>query len=288
MPNLPLSSPIQATGLLLHLFAVMPESKRVRVKSLLQSGRVHVNGVSVVQHNHQVGPKDRIETRTERAIGVRSLPFPVLFEDKHLLAIEKPSGLLTVANKFEKTRAVLPLLAKELRLTNERPFVVQRLDLYTSGVLVLAKTEDAQSKIMRNWGASQKTYHALVEGTLEKTTARLVHFLREDEQLIMHASLAEKPRSVKASLSYRVIEEAGAFSLLEIKLETGKKNQIRVQLAFIGHPLAGDSKYGAKSNPINRLALHASRLSLAHPVSGKPLVFESPLPRGFRRADRQG
>lgn len=286
MSTVSLPSPVERKGLLLHLYAVMPEAKRVRVKSLLQSGLVHVNGVSVTRHDFEVGPSDRIQTRVERAIGERSLPFKVLYEDKHLIAIDKPSGLLTVGNKFEKAKTVFALVNHALRPTRERACIVHRLDLYTSGVLVLAKNDDDQGKVMRNWGKAQKTYHALVEGVPAKVSDQLTHYLREDERLIVHASLSETPRSVKAILSYKVIERSDGFALLEIRLETGKKNQIRAQLCAIGHPIAGDAKYGATANPLGRLCLHASSLKLPHPKTGVTLKFEAPLPKGFRSVER--
>lgn len=281
-----LPSPAEQTGLLHYLFAVLPEAKRTRVKSLLQSGLVHVNGVSVTRHDFLVGPRDRLETRSERAFGARELPFAVLFEDGELIAIDKPSGLLTVASKFEKSRTAFSLLNRALRESKERAFVVHRLDLYTSGVLLLVKSEEDQAKVRKGWGKAKKTYHALVEGAPGKASDRLIHFLREDERLVMQASLTETPRSVKASLSYRVVEQLAGFALLEIKLESGKKNQIRAQLSAIGHPIAGDLKYGARSNPIGRLCLHASSLSLPHPKTGAMVRFEAVLPTGFRSADR--
>lgn len=264
----------------------MPEAKRTRVKSLLQSGLVHVNGVSVTKHDFQVGPRDVVEVREERAAGPRTLPFPVLFEDKHLIVIDKPNGLLTVGNKFEKARTVYALVNQALRSTREKAFIVQRLDRYTSGVLLLAKSEAEQGKIMANWKMAHKVYHALVEGSPAKKKDKLVHHLSEDERLVVHASETPSQRSVKASLSYEIVEESEGFALLRIHLETGKKNQIRAQLSSIGHPIAGDAKYGASTNPIGRLCLHASSLTIPHPKSGVKLKFEAALPKGFRVAER--
>ncbi|MDQ8196852.1 RluA family pseudouridine synthase [Pelagicoccus enzymogenes] len=281
MANRVLPSPSESTGLLAHLFIVLQDSKRTRVKELLYSGHVHVNGQSVTRHDVQVGPGDRIEVRAERVAPRRVLPFQVLYEDGALLVIVKPNGLLTVPSKHEKTRNVLSLVNAALKETRERAYIVHRLDLYTSGVLVLVKSETYQAKVTKHWAEAKKQYHALVEGVPERKSGTLTHYLREDERLVMHAHSSQVKSSVRASLSYRVLDERGSHSLLSVQLKTGKKNQIRAQLAAIGHPVAGDAKYGAQSNPIGRLALHASRLWIPHPKSGTMMEFRAPLPRGM-------
>ncbi len=268
-------------GLLAHLLAVMADSKRTRVKELLQSGLVHVNGVSVTRHDSQIGPQDRLEVRAERVAPARELPFAVLYEDAHLMAIDKPNGLLTVGNKHEKARTVYSLANRGLQATRERAFIVHRLDLYTSGALLLAKTEEAQAKIMGNWKAAKKVYHAVVEGVPTPAQRNLTHYLREDEQLVVHAMDTPSRGAHKATLSYRVLAAKGERALLKIDLETGKKNQIRAQLAAIGHPICGDAKYGATTNPLGRLGLHASSISIPHPKTGARLTVQAPLPQGF-------
>lgn len=245
------------------------------------SGLVHVNGLSVTRHDHPMFPEDLLEVWSERAAPVRSLPFAVLYEDAHLVVIDKPNGLLTVGNKREKSRTVEAMLNKAWMAERTRCFIVQRLDLYTSGVLLVAKTAAAQATLQKNWGSSRKVYHALVEGIPEPKEACLSHYLTEDERLLMRASLTESSGAVKAILNYWVIAERGVHALVRVELKTGKKNQIRVQMAFVGHPIAGDAKYGARTNPIGRLCLHASSLEFAHPKTGKPMKFEVPMPKGF-------
>lgn len=281
MSNRTLPSPSEPTRLLAHLLAVMADSKRTRVKELLQSGLVHVNGRSVTRHDDEVGPKDVLEIREERAPPARVLPFDVLFEDPWLLAINKPNGLLTVGSKHEKSRTVYATVNRALKASREHALIVHRLDLYTSGVLLLAKTEEMQSKIMTKWGLAQKVYHALVEGTPKPRQRTLTHYLSEDERLVMHASETPSKQAVKAVLSYRVEKSGERSSLLRVDLETGKKNQIRAQLAAVGHPIAGDAKYGAQSNPLGRLCLHASSLSIPHPKTGTRITFRAPLPLGM-------
>ncbi|MDA8745447.1 RluA family pseudouridine synthase [Rubripirellula amarantea] len=276
-----LPSPSQPTGLLVHLIAVQSDTKRTRVKEVLRSGLVHVNGVSTTQHDTQVGPDDAIEIRNERAPAVRDLPFEVLFEDASIFVLNKPNGLLTVGHKREKNRTVESIVNQALSEHRQRCFIVQRLDLYTSGVLLLAKTEAAQKKIKDNWGASEKFYHALVEGIPDPPHATLTHFLSEDERLLVHASDSQNSGGVKATLSYETVKQHDAHTLLRVQLKTGKKNQIRAQMSAIGHPIAGDAKYGATTNPIERLCLHASSLTLKHPKTNQRMSFTAPLPAGM-------
>ncbi|TWT98695.1 RluA family pseudouridine synthase [Neorhodopirellula pilleata] len=281
MANRILPSPRQPTGLLVYLFEILSDTKRTRVKAILRSGLVHVNGASITQHDTQIGGDDTIEIRSERATAKRSFPFEVLFEDAAILVINKPNGLLTVGNRHEKTRTVESIVNQALAEQRQRCYIVQRLDLYTSGVLLLAKTEFAQTRIKDNWGESEKIYHALVEGVPEPLQATLTHYLNEDDRLIVHANKTEGRNAIKATLSYHTLSSRDAHSLVCIKLKTGKKNQIRAQMSAIGHPVAGDAKYGATSNPIGRMCLHASSLSLRHPTTNEMLCFQAPLPKGM-------
>lgn len=281
MANPTLPSPQQPTGLLVHLLAMLSDTKRTRVKAILRSGLVHVNGVSVTRHDTKVCGNDTIEIRAERATSGRSFPFDVLFEDAAILVINKPNGLLTVGNKRERTRTVESIVNRALAEQRQRCYIVQRLDLYTSGVLLLAKTELAQRRIKDNWGDSEKIYHAIVEGVPDPPQASLTHFLKEDDRLIVHAHKTPGRNAIKANLFYETLTARDAYGLIRIKLKTGKKNQIRAQMSAIGHPVAGDAKYGAISNPIGRLCLHASSLCLRHPKTNESLSFDAPLPPGM-------
>ncbi len=173
-------SPLQTTGLLDDLFAVS-DTKRTRVRELLRSGLVHVDGVSVTQHDTKVDAEPIIEIHSHRTAAKRSFPLEILFEDAAILVINKPNGLLTVSHKHEKSHSVEVIVNRAFSASRERCCIVQRLDLYTSGVLVLAKTEFAQKRIQESWGESEKIYHAIVEGLPNPVSAKLVHYLTEDE-----------------------------------------------------------------------------------------------------------
>lgn len=280
--NLP--SPTEPIGLLAHLIVALSDTKRTRVKEILRDGLVHVNDVSVTKHDHPIGPGDSIAIRDERIPPARKMPFAILFEDAHLLAINKPCGLLTIATDNEKNKTVYHIANAALASTRERAFIVHRLDRFTSGVLLLAKSEEAKARVMGNWKAAEKRYHALVEGLPSPREGTLTHHLRENEQLIVTAMDRPTRDSQEARLYFRVVRPGRTHSLLEIELDTGKKNQIRAQLTAIGFPIAGDPKYGAHTDPIRRLCLHASSLSIPHPMTGERLLFEAPMPREMERA----
>lgn len=281
MADRTLKSPPRPTGLLVHLLTELSDTKRSRVKVILGSGLVHVNGTSVTQHDTQVGADDIIEIRSERAVARRTFPFDVLFEDAMILVVNKPNGLLTVGNKQERNRTAESIINRELADQRQRCYVVHRLDLYTSGVLLFAKSEFAQTQLKKNWGESDKIYHAVVEGEPDPPQAVLTHFLQEDDRLLVHAHKSPGRNTIQATLIYETITRRVPHTLIRVKLKTGKKNQIRAQMSAMGHPVAGDAKYGATTNPIGRLCLHASSLSIAHPKTKQWLTFQAPLPSGM-------
>ena len=282
----PLPPPAARTTLLEHLLAAGAGMKRTRAKELLRAGLLRVNGEPATRHDHPLAPGDRVEVADAAIPARRDLPFPVLHEDEHMIAIDKPSGLLTIGTPGEKTRTAYALLNRALAASRERAFIVHRLDRETSGVLLLAKSEKAKDALMSRWQEARKLYLAVVEGTPRPAEQRLVHFLREDERLRVRAHDNPVHNSKRASLAFRVARAGRVHALLEVELETGRKNQIRAQLEAIGHPIAGDAKHGARTNPCGRLCLHAARLSVPHPATGERLVLESPAPGEFEALAR--
>jgi 23S rRNA pseudouridine1911/1915/1917 synthase len=203
----------------------------------------------------------------------------VLFEDNHLLVLEKPAGLLTIAggtqedNLQDQGKAYLKISKNKPGNVFLEP--VHRIDRPVSGIVLLAKTSKALSRLMAAMreGKYEKIYTAKVEGKWDQLEGRLVHYLTHDEY---HAQVVGKthPQGKESRLSYHVVEN-GDVSLVEIILETGRYHQIRAQMAAVGHPIVGDSRYGSKT-PLSRILLHHSRLSFAHPVTHDPVVVESP------------
>lgn len=218
----------------------------------------------------------------------------VLYEDKDILVVDKPEGLLTVATEREKSRTAHSLLTDYIRTgcgrSRKRLFVVHRLDRDTSGVLIFAKSEEAMLRLKDRWKQTEKKYLAVVHGTCKKSSETITTYLAEDKEYNVY-STSDSTKGKLSHTAYKVLRVAKGVSLLEVALLTGRKNQIRVHLAGIGHPIVGDTKYGYKDDSQPRMALHARSISFQHPFSGARLSFESEVPAFFTtlvgRIDRQ-
>ncbi len=209
----------------------------------------------------------------------------VIYEDEDILVADKPEGLLSVATEREKMRTAHSLLTAYLRKgcgrCRKRLFIVHRLDRDTSGVIIFAKSEDAMLRLKEQWKQTKKKYLAVVHGKLEKDSGIITSYLAENEQYTMFST--DRTKGKLARTAYRVIKTTKLFSLLEVTLLTGRKNQIRVHMAGIGHPIVGDTKYGKKEESQPRMALHARSISFPHPFSGRELSFESNVPVFFTK-----
>lgn len=213
----------------------------------------------------------------------RGLKF--IHEDQDILVVDKASGLLTVSSEIEREKTAYFLLNDYVRKgqakSRKRVFVVHRLDKDTSGLLVFAKSEEAKLYLQDNWKSFTKMYYAVVEGEPKQASGVIESYLAENA--VHHVYSTKKSDDSKlAKTGYRVLK-AGAFSLLEIDLFTGRKNQIRVHMADLGHPVAGDIKYGAKQKEVKRLCLHSTSLTLLHPHTKKEMSFKAPLPEYLRQ-----
>ena len=210
----------------------------------------------------------------------------VLYEDKEILVVDKPAGLLTVATEHEKRRTAHSILTEYIRTgcgrCRKRLFVVHRLDRDTSGVLIMAKSEEAMSLLKARWKETEKKYLAIVHGSLEKKSGMITSYLAENENHAVYAT-TDSTKGRLAQTVYNVVKEKKELSLVEVVPLTGRKNQIRVHFAGIGHPIAGDTKYGKKDDRLPRMALHARSISFKHPFSGKKLSFETEVPDLFNQ-----
>lgn len=224
--------------------------------------------------------------RKRSAPGTRFLPIglAVLYEDKDILVVDKPAGLLTVATEREKSRTAHSILTDYFRTgcgrSRKRIFVVHRLDRDTSGVLIFAKSEEAKFRLQDRWKQTEKKYLAVVYGKCEKSSGTITTYLAEDKAYKVY-STSDSTKGKFAQTAYTVLRVIKGLSLLELALLTGRKNQIRVHLAGIGHPIVGDAKYGKADEPPSRMALHSRSISFKHPFSNKQLTFESKVPEFF-------
>ncbi len=279
-----LASPPQETPLLDWLLTALAPMNRTRVKQLLRSGRVQVNGTSTTRHDHPVRASDVLLLANEAAIPASANDLAIVYEDAHFIVIDKPSGLLTVATEREKIDTAFVRLSEQLANRNAgRPFVVHRLDRETSGLLLFARSAEVRDELQANWESVTKTYLAIVEGVPRPAEGQIENFLTEGRDLRVRASQYAKPDAKRAVTRYKLRETRDRYSLLEVSLETGRKHQIRVHMAGLGCPVAGDTVYGAASNPANRLALHAWQLAFDHPFTAERVQVESPLPAALAR-----
>lgn len=266
-----------------RLRALFPDASGRRRKQWLAAGRVRVNGAVVRRGDAAVGPDDRV------TLGAPAPPpFParlrLVHEGDDLLVVDKPPGLLTIATERERGRTVYRLLRDWLRARGAgRLFVVHRLDRETSGLLVFAKSARVKEALQRQFHARtpERVYVARVEGVVRADAGTLAGRLTEDRSLRVRAA---RPGGGgrEAVTRYRVLARGRDSTLLELALVTGRRGQIRAQLAALGHPILGDRVHGSRRDPLRRLCLHATRLGFAHPRGGR-VVFESPPPPAFHR-----
>ena len=273
------------SGLLEFLLSNLKKQSRNNVKSLLSHRQVLVDGKIITQYDYPLknGQTIQILPSINRQAKQHD-ELKILYEDPDLIVINKPAGLLSIASDREKERTAYHFATNYVRRSQptNRIFIVHRLDRDTSGVLMFAKNQTMKQALQDQWDSlvSRRGYVAIVEGKLSKKSGRVQSWLKETKTMLMYSS--NKPGDgLKAITNYEVIKENKDVSLVKIHLETGRKNQIRVHMKDLGHPVVGDKKYGAKTNPLKRLGLHAYKLELTHPFSNQLLCFETAIPKSF-------
>lgn len=274
----------RADTLLPFLLSHQKGKSRNNIKALLTRGQVLVDGQAVTRHDHPLVPGQTVSLRPRLQGG--DLPFPLLYEDADLLAIDKPAGLLSTANEREQERTAFRAVSDWLRDRGEgRAFLVHRLDRDTSGVLLLAKSEAVQQRFQNEWNTliRRRGYRAVVEGAPPEPAGTIRTQLRENR---IHKVYSVRSGGKTAVTHYQVERLGADYALLAVAIDTGRKNQIRVHFSQLGCPVAGDKVYGAATDPLGRLCLHAHELSFAHPVTGAELLLRSETPRGFSRLVR--
>lgn len=276
----------ECCGLLDFLLQNLSNKSRTHVKSLLTHREVLVDGQIITQYDYQLkaGQTIQLAPSLNRGQDQKDI-LDILYEDNDLIVINKPAGLLSIATDQEKEHTAYHLLTDYVKQSNPkgRVFAVHRLDRDTSGVFMVAKNEEIKLALQNNWAdlVSVRGYIAVVEGKLNTKSGTIRSWLKETKTLLMYSS-DKAGDGQEAITNYEVIKESAEYSLLKIQLETGRKNQIRVHMKDIGHPVAGDKKYGAKTDPLKRLGLHAYMLELEHPFSHERLCFETEMPKQFK------
>jgi len=284
MPDRVLPSPTIESPLLAWLLAALAPMSRTRVKELLSRGQIQINGSSVTKFDLPVRPGDRVVITTTGQPTKRDPQDGIVYQDEALLILDKPAGLLSVATNKEKLDTAFVRLSAHLEDRNAgRPYVVHRLDRDTSGLLLFARSPELRDALQARWETAEKTYLAVVEGTPRDTEGVIHNFLREGKNLKVRAVAHGGGDAKLAVTHYRVLRSHRGLSLVEVKLETGRKHQIRVHFADLGCPVIGDRIYGAKGDPADRLGLHAWRLAFDHPLTGKRLEVKSELPAALKR-----
>ena len=270
------------------LAAKMPDASRTKLKSLLSKRVVFVDNVITTQFNFPLKPGMKVQISKDKGRKeFNNRLLKIVYEDAYIIVVEKMQGLLSVNTERQKERTAYTILNEYVQRSGRqfRVFIVHRLDRDTSGLMMFAKDEKTQRTLRDNWHeiVTDRRYVAVVEGSMEKDYDTVVSWLT-DKTLYVSSSEYDDGGS-KSITHYKTIKRANGYSLLELDLETGRKNQIRVHMQDLGHPIIGDGRYGREDspNPIGRLALHAFKLCFYHPVTGDLMEFETPYPAEFKK-----
>ena len=281
----------EPAGLLLFLLARMPERSRTAVKCLLRDRHVSVNHKVVTQYNQPlVAGQQVVVQRVGEAGTGPSRHLTIVFEDADIIVVEKRAGLLSMATDAQRGMTAYSLLSEHVKKSNPRSrvFIVHRLDRETSGLMMFAKSSSVQGTLQEAWQEAifERLYVAVLEGQVTKPQGTITSWLKENKALVMCSSPTPNDGQ-KATTHFRVLQSNPRYSLVELSLETGRKNQIRVHMRDLSHRVIGDLRYGATQDPIHRVALHARVLSFRHPVTRETLRFETPIPQEFLRLFRR-
>ena len=272
--------------LLEFLLKTFSSQSRNSVKSLLGSHRVSIDGAPVTQFNFKLFPGDTVIISDSAIRRKTRSNLPIIYEDNDLIVINKPTKLLSVPSDNEKGSTAFRMVNDYLQQKDKhnRAFIVHRLDEDTSGVLMFAKNNRMAQALTDgdNWNnlVKKRGYYAIVEGHLENAEGRITSYLKKNAQNMMYSS-KKKGDGQYAITDYKIVSETKDYTLVDVDIKTGRKNQIRVHFGDLGHHIIGDDKYGEPANPLKRLGLHAYELDVVNPLNGKLMKFKAPMPKEF-------
>lgn len=283
----PVNAPVK---LMEHLSASMPDRKRTFIKQLLSHNQVAVNGRPESQFDMELQPSDSVKVNFTHEFKVfNNRRLKIVYEDDDIIVVEKGYGLLSMGNDKKPDNTAYSILRDYVKWTNplNKIFIVHRLDRDTSGLMMFAKSMEAKEKMQHNWNnmVLNRVYVAVVEGEPAEKEGMVKSYLVENSRYEVYST--DDPKKGQLAVTrYRTIQTNGKYSLLELELDTGRKNQIRVHMHDLGHPISGDTKYGAEKSPLHRLALHAKTLRFIHPITRQIMDFSSRVPGGFMSITR--
>ncbi len=277
---------VEPVQLIVFIMEKMHGMSRNRAKALISNRVVLVNNAITTHPLTELKPGDVVQLdRSKHKRSFHCKDLDIVFEDPYLFIIDKHPGLLSMSNNTRQ-QTVQTVLNHYLEKGGGRnaSHLVHRLDRDTSGLMVYAKDVQTQQSLINSWQqlVTDRRYLALVEGEFEQPRGRIQSWLTEDKKFVTHSSPVDNGGKY-AVTHYNVLASSNGYSLVECELETGRKNQIRVHMADLGHPVVGDHKYGSEEDPMRRLGLHAYMLCFTHPVTGKHLRFETPVPFCFEK-----
>lgn len=275
------------TKLLDFLFSAMPDRKRTTVKDYLKHRQVMVGQNVTTQFDTELFPGNTVSVNTSREFQTFSHPrIKIVYEDDDILVVNKGYGLLSVGTDSIKEVTAYSILREYLKRKDQRNkiFIVHRLDQHTSGLMMFAKNTQAKETMQHNWNnmVLERCYNAIIRGRMEPAEGEIRSYLTENSAHEVYST--QNPEEGQLAVTrYRTVGHRGPYTLLELNLATGRKNQIRVHLKDSGHPIVGDRRYGSDESPIHRLALHARTLRFVHPVTRRDMNFSCPLPASFSK-----
>ncbi|MCH5318534.1 MAG: RluA family pseudouridine synthase [Paramuribaculum sp.] len=277
----------ESDTLMSFLQKAMPEKKRTTVKELLKHDQVAVNGYPKTQFDWPLEPGDEVAVNFVRPFHVfHNRRMQLVYEDDDIIVVNKGYGLLSVGTDKKSDGTAYSILKEYVKWNDPRckVFVIHRLDQNTSGLMMFAKNEEAKNIMQHNWNnmVLNRKYVAVVEGKPEKPEGTIKSYLAENSAHEVY-STNDREKGKLAVTRYRTLKEGNGKSLLEVELDTGRKNQIRVHMKDNGTPISGDRRYGGSPNAIHRLALHAMTLRFVHPITRKEMNFSTPVPSSFEK-----
>lgn len=271
-----------------YLMLKLPSLGRNKIKSILAHYQVLVDGMPVTRFDFELASEDVVTVlkygKKEKGKGKEPFDLPIIYEDDDFIVINKPSGLLSIASDKEREKTAYRMLNNYVRQKDpkSRIFILHRIDKDTSGVLVVCKNVKIRDALQKHWNerVMDRGYYAIVESAMDQPKGTFHTWLIENSTNLMFSS-HKKGEGQEAITHYEVMEDNGTYSLLDVHIDTGRKNQIRVHLKEADHPIIGDDKYGNGVNPLKRLGLHAYLLAFEHPLTKKKMVFKAPIPKEF-------